>query len=133
MEKMHHVNKYFNQTMVIEALKMSFYKLNPKQLIKNPIMFVVEVGMILTLILICFPDIFGTSYLSRGYLITIFIILLITILFANFSEAFAEGRGKAQAGSLRQAQSNLTARLIEENGAYRIVNATELKAGKIFG
>ena len=55
---MHHVNKYFNQTMVIEALKMSFYKLNPKQLIKNPIMFVVEVGMILTLILICFPDIF---------------------------------------------------------------------------
>ncbi|EOR42293.1 potassium-transporting ATPase B chain [Staphylococcus aureus subsp. aureus 122051] len=100
MEKMHHVNKYFNQTMVIEALKMSFYKLNPKQLIKNPIMFVVEVGMLLTLILICFPDIFGTSYLSRGYLITIFIILLITILFANFSEAFAEGRGKAQADSL---------------------------------
>ena len=43
---MHHVNKYFNQTMVIEALKMSFYKLNPKQLIKNPIMFVVEVGML---------------------------------------------------------------------------------------
>ena len=43
--------------------------------------------MILTLILICFPDIFGTNYLSRGYLITIFIILLITILFANFSEA----------------------------------------------
>lgn len=127
---MHHVNKYFNQTMVIEALKMSFYKLNPKQLIKNPIMFVVEVGMILTLILICFPDIFGTSYLSRGYLITIFIILLITILFANFSEAFAEGRGKAQADSLRQAQSNLTARLIEENDAYRIVNATELKAGQ---
>lgn len=127
---MHHVNKYFNQTMVIEALKMSFYKLNPKQLIKNPIMFVVEVGMILTLILICFPDIFGTNYLSRGYLITIFIILLITILFANFSEAFAEGRGKAQADSLRQAQSNLTARLIEENGAYRIVNATELKAGQ---
>ncbi|HHC8798515.1 TPA: potassium-transporting ATPase subunit KdpB [Staphylococcus aureus] len=127
---MHHVNKYFNQTMVIEALKMSFYKLNLKQLIKNPIMFVVEVGMILTLILICFPDIFGTSYLSRGYLITIFIILLITILFANFSEAFAEGRGKAQADSLRQAQSNLTARLIEENGAYRIVNATELKAGQ---
>lgn len=127
---MHHVNKYFNQAMVVEALKMSFYKLNPKQLIKNPIMFVVEVGMILTLILICFPDIFGTSYLSRGYLITIFIILLITILFANFSEAFAEGRGKAQADSLRQAQSNLTARLIEENGAYRIVNATELKVGQ---
>lgn len=92
---MHHVNKYFNQTMVIEALKMSFYKLNLKQLIKNPIMFVVEVGMILTLILICFPDIFGTSYLSRGYLITIFIILLITILFANFSEAFAEGHWKS--------------------------------------
>ncbi|MRW34427.1 hypothetical protein GF590_07275, partial [Staphylococcus aureus] len=80
MEKMHHVNKYFNQTMVIEALKMSFYKLNLKQLIKNPIMFVVEVGMILTLILICFPDIFGTSYLSRGYLITIFIVSLIHIL-----------------------------------------------------
>ncbi len=110
---------------------MSFYKLNPKQLIKNPIMFVVEVGMILTLILICFPDIFGTSYLSRGYLITIFIILLITILFANFSEFLLKVVWeKRKLISLRQAQSNLTARLIEENGAYRIVNATELKAGQ---
>ncbi|MDN8880876.1 potassium-transporting ATPase subunit B, partial [Staphylococcus aureus] len=100
------------------------------KLIKNQILFVVEVVMILKLILICFPEIFGTIYLSRSYLITIFIILLITILFANFSEAFAEGRGKAQADILRQAQSNLTARLIEENGAYRLVNATELKAGQ---
>lgn len=82
------------------------------------------------MILICLPDIFGQSQLSRGYLITIFIILLLTILFANFSEAIAEGRGKAQADSLREAQSNLTARVIDSNGLFKIVNASELKKGQ---
>lgn len=74
-----------------------------------------------------FARYFGQSQLSRGYLITIFIILLLTILFANFSEAIAEGRGKAQADSLREAQSNLTARVIDSNGLFKIVNASELK------
>lgn len=127
---MHHVNKYFNHAILIEAFKMSVIKLNPKLLVKNPIMFVVEIGMLLMMILICLPDIFGQSQLSRGYLITIFIILLLTILFANFSEAIAEGRGKAQADSLREAQSNLTARVIDSNGLFKIVNASELKKGQ---
>ncbi|WP_119024968.1 potassium-transporting ATPase subunit KdpB [Staphylococcus argenteus] len=127
---MHHVNKYFNHAILIEAIKMSVIKLNPKLLVKNPIMFVVEIGMQLMMILICLPDIFGQSQLARGYLITIFIILLLTILFANFSEAIAEGRGKAQADSLREAQSNLTARVIDSNGLFKIVNASELKKGQ---
>ncbi|HDY9460387.1 TPA: potassium-transporting ATPase subunit KdpB [Staphylococcus argenteus] len=127
---MHHVNKYINHAILIEAFKMSVIKLNPKLLVKNPIMFVVEIGMLLMMILICLPDIFGQSQLSRGYLITIFIILLLTILFANFSEAIAEGRGKAQADSLREAQSNLTARVIDSNGLFKIVNASELKKGQ---
>ncbi|CDR25393.1 potassium-transporting ATPase subunit KdpB [Staphylococcus argenteus] len=127
---MHHVNKYINHAILIEAIKMSVIKLNPKLLVKNPIMFVVEIGMLLMMILICLPDIFGQSQLSRGYLITIFIILLLTILFANFSEAIAEGRGKAQADSLREAQSNLTARVIDSNGLFKIVNASELKKGQ---
>ncbi|CDR28811.1 potassium-transporting ATPase subunit KdpB [Staphylococcus schweitzeri] len=127
---MHHVYKYNNHTMLIEAIKMSVIKLNPKLLVKNPIMFVVEIGMVLMLILICFPDVFGQSQLSRGYLITICTILLLTILFANFSEAIAEGRGKAQADSLRKTQSNLTARVIDSNGLFKIVNASELKKGQ---
>ncbi|GJF55581.1 potassium-transporting ATPase subunit KdpB [Staphylococcus argenteus] len=127
---MHHVNKYINHAILIEAFKMSVIKLNPKLLVKNPIMFVVEIGMLLMMILICLPDIFGQSQLSRGYLITIFIILLLTILFANFSEAIAEGRGKAQADSLREAQTNLTARVIDSNGLFKIVNASELKKGQ---
>lgn len=127
---MHHVNKYINHAILIEAFKMSVIKLNPKLLVKNPIMFVVEIGMLLMMILICLLDIFGQSLLSRGYLITIFIILLLTILFANFSEAIAEGRGKAQADSLREAQSNLTARVIDSNGLFKIVNASELKKGQ---
>ncbi|CDR24727.1 potassium-transporting ATPase subunit KdpB [Staphylococcus argenteus] len=127
---MHHVNKYINHAILIEAFKMSVIKLNPKLLVINPIMFVVEIGMLLMMILICLPDIFGQSLLSRGYLITIFIILLLTILFANFSEAIAEGRGKAQADSLREAQSNLTARVIDSNGLFKIVNASELKKGQ---
>lgn len=127
---MHHVNKYINHAILIEAFKMSVIKLNPKLLVKNPIMFVVEIGMLLMMILICLPDIFGQSLLSRGYLITIFIILLLTILFANFSEAIVEGRGKAQADSLREAQSNLTARVIDSNGLFKIVNASELKKGQ---
>lgn len=127
---MNHVNKYINHAILIEAFKMSVIKLNPKLLVKNPIMFVVEIRMLLMMILICLPDIFGQSQLSRGYLITIFIILLLTILFANFSEAIAEGRGKAQADSLREAQSNLTARVIDSNGLFKIVNASELKKGQ---
>ncbi|MCS5350090.1 potassium-transporting ATPase subunit KdpB [Staphylococcus aureus] len=127
---MHHVNKNFKHEMLIEAVKMSVIKLNPKLLVKNPIMFVVEIGVFLMLILICLPDVFGQSQLSRGYLIIIFIILLLTILFANFSEAIAEGRGKAQADSLRKTQSNLTARVLDSNGLFKIMNASELKKGQ---
>lgn len=116
-------------SIVKRAMIDSFLKLNPAVMIKNPIMFVVEVGTFLTLLLIFVPDLFAEHALSRPYLLTVFIILVLTILFANFSESIAEGRGKAQASTLRQTQSNMMARLIKEDGSYQTVEASELKKG----
>ncbi|MCD8916281.1 K(+)-transporting ATPase subunit B [Staphylococcus simulans] len=114
-----------------QAFKESFVKMNPKYMIKNPIMFVVEVGMVLAFILIFVPDLFAQESVSRLYLLSIFIILLLTILFANFSEALAEGRGKAQANALRQTQTNMTARRIQSDGSYETIDASDLKKGDI--
>ncbi len=74
-----------NRAIVRQAIKESFIKLNPVSLIKNPIMFVVEVGMVLTLIMTIVPQIFTDGAMSRLYLFTIFIILFFTELFSNFS------------------------------------------------
>ncbi|MGV3128219.1 K(+)-transporting ATPase subunit B [Staphylococcus simulans] len=114
-----------------QAFKESFVKMNPKYMIKNPIMFVVEVGMVLAFILIFVPDLFAQESVSRLYLLSIFIVLLLTILFANFSEALAEGRGKAQANALRQTQTNMTARRIQSDGSYETIDASDLKKGDI--
>lgn len=122
-------SKTLNHAILKQAVIESFIKLNPKVLIKNPIIFVVEVGMVLALILTIIPNLFASDGLSRTYLFAIFVILLLTILFANFSEAIAEGRGKAQASALRQTQSKMTARIITHQGAYQTVDASTLKRG----
>lgn len=88
--------KIFESSLVKQALKESILKLNPKYMVKNPIMFVVEVGMLLSLVLTFFPNLFIQENVSRTYVLSIFIILLLTLIFANFSEALAEGRGKAR-------------------------------------
>ncbi|HAR6254519.1 TPA: potassium-transporting ATPase subunit KdpB [Staphylococcus pseudintermedius] len=118
-----------NSTIVRQAIKESFIKLNPVSLIKNPIMFVVEVGMVLTLIMTIVPQIFTDGAMSRLYLFTIFIILFFTVLFSNFSEAIAEGRGKAQANSLRETKSHMIARRIVNAEVYETVDASALKRG----
>lgn len=119
--------KIFESHLVKQALKDSVLKLYPVYMIKNPIMFVVEVGMLLALGLTIYPDLFHQESVSRLYVFSIFIILLLTLVFANFSEALAEGRGKAQANALRQTQTEMKARRIKQDGSYEMIDASDLK------
>lgn len=110
----------------------SFTKLNPLYMMKNPVMFVVEVGFFVTLLLCFFPNLFGEEGEAlRTYNIIVSVILFVTVLFANFAEAVAEGRGKAQAQSLKKTQKDMQARLLSDDSSERIINATELKKGDI--
>ncbi|WP_297630745.1 potassium-transporting ATPase subunit KdpB [uncultured Clostridium sp.] len=133
-EKEQEKKKLLSKDIVGKAFKDSFVKLNPKHMIKNPIMFLVEIGTVLVLLLAIFPNIFGHTTVSgdvRVYNFIVAIILFITILFANFAEAIAEGRGKAQASTLKQTKQNTKAKLLNDDGSYKIVNADELQKGDI--
>ncbi len=114
------------------SLTGSVTKLNPLYMMKNPVMFVVEVGFLVTLLLCFFPHMFGgEGEHLRTYNIIVSVILLITVLFANFAEAVAEGRGKAQAQSLKKTQKDMQARVLRGDGSERVINASELKKGDI--
>ncbi|MFZ1790155.1 MAG: potassium-transporting ATPase subunit KdpB [Saprospiraceae bacterium] len=132
----------FQKTMVQKALKESFIKLNPKIMFRNPVMFAVEIGTFIMLIVTIY-SIISNSQGSFGYNLAVFILLLMTLLFANFAEALAEARGKAQADSLRKTREETPAKkLIIENGQFDrsvssnyqslIVNSSLLKKGDIF-
>lgn len=114
------------------AFKDSFIKLNPRLMIKNPVMFTVEAGtfimIILTIMLSFRPDAMQGS-LTYNFLITL--ILLLTLLFANFAEAIAEARGKAQADSLRKTRQDTPANLLINGGNVKNVMSSELKKGDI--
>lgn len=116
-----------------QAVIGSFVKLNPRYMMKNPVMFVVEVGFVITLVLSFFPALFGDvgGGSLRTYNIIVAVILFITVLFANFAESVAEGRGKAQAASLKKTQKDTQARLLEDNGGERTVLSSELKKGDV--
>lgn len=128
----------FQSELVKEALKHSFVKLNPKILVRNPVMFTVELGTIVMAIVsgrILFAH--DTTQGSFAYNLTITIILFLTVLFANFAEALAEARGKAQANSLRKTREETPAKMIVPVGnlylnEIRIVNSSELKKGDVF-
>ena len=121
--------RLMNKQMLLQALLNAFKKLNPMVMIKNPVMFIVEIGTFITLLLCINPDLFTASEAGRGYNIAVFIILLFTLLFANFAEALAEGRGKAQADTLRQTKSDTLANLLQKDGTIRQVSSTQLKKG----
>jgi K+-transporting ATPase ATPase B chain len=109
----------------------AFRKLNPRVMIKNPVMFVVWVGTLIAALLTVNPNLFGPdpdggSALYNG-LITL--ILLFTLLFANFAEAVAEGRGKAQADALRSTKADTVARRLRSDGAIEEVSSTSLRRG----
>ena len=99
----------FQKDQVIESLKQSFVKLNPKTLIKNPVMFTVEVSTFFMLLVTIYSA-FSNTQGSFVYNLLVFVILFITILFANFAEAIAEARGKAQADSLRKTREETPAK-----------------------
>ncbi|HEY9633689.1 MAG TPA: potassium-transporting ATPase subunit KdpB [Coleofasciculaceae cyanobacterium] len=109
----------------------AFVKLNPRVMLRNPVMFIVWVGTIITFLLTIDPTLFGpvpgeNQRLFNG-LVTL--ILFLTVLFANFAEAVAEGRGKAQADSLRSTKSDTTARKLLPNGSTEEVSSTALRKG----
>ncbi|WP_439583011.1 potassium-transporting ATPase subunit KdpB [Dyadobacter bucti] len=127
----------FQKDLVNEALKQSFIKLNPKVLFRNPVMFTVEVGTFV-MFAVCIWILSGnTAQGSFGYNFTIFLILLLTLLFANFAEAIAEARGKAQADSLRKTREETPAKLVVENKqgfsvSTQHVMSAQMKKGDIF-
>lgn len=117
-----------------QAIIGSFTKLNPVYMMKNPVMFVVEIGCFITLLLSFFPGLFGDvsdGSNLRVYNIIVCVVLFITVLFANFAESVAEGRGKAQAASLKKTQKDTKARLVLEDGSEKVVLSSELKKGDI--
>lgn len=120
----------FQKDQVMESLKQSFVKLNPKMMVKNPIMFTVEMSTVIMGFVTVYSA-FSTSQGSFTYNLWIFVILFLTLLFANFAEAIAEARGKAQADSLRKTREETPAKLIV-NGKVTTVSSSQLKKGDIF-
>lgn len=119
----------FERTILRRALIDALRKLDPRQQIKNPVMFVVEVGALLTSVLLV-ADVLGGSMTAIGFNVQIMLWLWFTVLFANFAEAMAEGRGKAQADALRKTRTRMTARRLI-NGQTEQVPATQLKRGDL--
>ena len=114
------------------ALVGRFRKLDPRYMLKNPVMFVVELGCVITLLLSIFPNLFGGSNEGlRYYNMVVTVILFITVLFANFAESVAEGRGKAQAESLKKTQKDTDAHLLQEDGTTTVVPSSSLKKGDV--
>ncbi|TCP70719.1 potassium-transporting ATPase subunit KdpB [Baia soyae] len=120
----------FQGPIVRQALRDSFKKLNPLIMMRNPVMFVVEVGTFITLLMLLMPYYFGVQD-QMGYTIAVFVILFFTILFANFAEALAEGRGKAQADSLKKTKADTLAKRLNEKGEIEEVSSTELRKGDV--
>src|ERR1022692_1178591 len=120
----------FDRSIMKRALKDSFVKLNPRTMMKNPVMFVVEVGAAMTTILAARDIASGAAIAGFTFQITLW--LWFTVLFANFAEAMAEGRGKAQADTLRKTKTETTARrLLNGNGKTETVAATQLRSGDV--
>ncbi len=111
------------------AAGQSFVKLNPVTLLKNPVMFVVEVGAALTTVLLIRDAIAGAS--GIGFSVQISIWLWFTVLFANFAEAMAEARGKAQADSLRKTKTDALAKRITASGAIEQASSSMLRSGDV--
>lgn len=123
----------FPRELVIESLKQSFVKLNPKTMFRNSIMFIVEIVTFVMLFVTIWSAATGDhTQGSFGYNMLVFIVLFVTLLFANFAEAIAEARGKAQADSLRKTREETPAKLIGTNGSITTVSSSQLKKGDVF-
>ncbi len=126
------VSALFDPKIVVPAIGSAFVKLDPRTLIKNPVMFVLEIVTILTTVILVRDLITGGGHIVFEFQIIIW--LWFTVLFANFAEAVAEGRGKAQADTLRRQRTETQAKLITGAGdqqSYRLVPSTNLKVGDL--
>src|SRR5215210_4360539 len=122
----------WNGEIIKRALVDALAKLDPRKMMKNPVMFVVEVGAVLTtlqLIRGIVAPVAGITHFSFELQITLW--LWFTVLFANFAEAMAEGRGKAQADTLRKSKTETAANLVEAGGTIAVVPAAKLKKGDV--
>ncbi len=136
----------FQKDLMQEAFKQSFVKLNPKIMFRNPVMFTVEIGTAVMLFVCIWILIGEKSQGSFIYNFTVFLVLLLTLLFANFAEAIAEARGKAQADSLRKTREETPAKIVNDkqeivNGGeqltihnlpFTIIASSQLKKGDLF-
>lgn len=128
----------FQKAHVSAAFRQAFLKLNPKQMIKNPVMFCVEIGTLVMLIVCISIMVHDTGTQgSLGYNLFVFIILFLTLLFANFAEAIAEARGKAQAESLRKTREETPAKKVPALGKIysdeiQMVPSSSLRKGDLF-
>src|SRR3984957_12799927 len=113
--------------IIVGAVKDSFLKLNPRTLMKNPVMFVVEIGSVVTTFDLIRDHMLHTG--GFGFELQITLWLWFTVLFANFAEAMAEGRGKAQADTLRKARSETIARRIRQDGSIEEITGSKLRSG----
>jgi K+-transporting ATPase ATPase B chain len=126
MEK-RNMSHLFTREIAVQALKDSFIKLNPGVLVKNPVIFIVGIGALMTTVVV-FTDVLSSHFSNFNFQITLW--LWFTVLFANFAEAVAEGRGKAQADSLRKSRTQTKARKLVHN-KEEIVLANDLKKGDV--
>ncbi len=119
----------FDRDILSRALIEAVKKLNPATLMKNPVIFVVEVGAALVLLFLIRDAITGTG--ARAFELQIDLWLWFTVLFATFAEAMAEARGKAQAESLRKTKTDTTANRVLDNGRVEQVSSSKLRAGDV--
>lgn len=123
--------RLLDATLVAESVKQSFVKLSPRLMMKNPVMFCVEIGTAIMLLVSAYSFI-ATDQGSPAYNIAIFVVLFLTLLFANFAEALAEARGKAQADSLRKTREETPAKVVGTDGGVVTRPSNELKKGDLF-
>jgi K+-transporting ATPase ATPase B chain len=120
----------WDSALLRRAAKDAFPKLDPRLMVKNPVMFVVEVGSVITT-LVLVQGILGLAPVNVGFVLQVTLWLWFTVLFANFAEAVAEARGKAQADSLRSMRGDTPAKLLQPNGATLTVSSTQLRKGDV--
>ena len=126
------VSALFDPKIVVPAIGSAFVKLNPRTLMANPVMFVLEIVTALTTVVLIRDLFTGGGHILFEFQIVLW--LWFTVLFANFAEAVAEGRGKAQADALRRQRTETQAKLLMAAGdsqKYRLVPSTDLKVGNV--
>jgi len=125
----------FNRRILIPALWRAVLKLDPRWMVHNPVMFVVEIGAVLTLMLTIEPRIFGGLSVSRAYNALVTVILVMTVVFANYAEAVAESRGRAQAAALRHSRKETRAKRLSQpkyGSKHELIPSVALRKDDVF-